>query len=65
MSRNYYCELHRQMVWHTKFSRPVLTSQTEAVAHHFLRGCLINIPSAFVHEVGGTETHVHVIAWSA
>jgi putative transposase len=60
VSRNYYCELHLHMVWHTKLSLPVLTPPVEAVTHHFLRGYLINTPGAFVHEVGGTENHVHV-----
>jgi putative transposase len=60
MSRNYYCELNLHMVWHTKLSAPLLTPQVEAETHHYLRGYLINTPGAFVHEVGGTETHVHV-----
>jgi putative transposase len=37
-----------------------LTPEVEAVVHHYLRGYLINMPGAFVHEVGGIETHVHV-----
>ena len=33
----------------------------ETQTHHYLRGRLINTPGAFVHEVGGTENHVHVV----
>jgi putative transposase len=60
MSRNYYSEIILHMVWHTKLSRPLLTPEVEAVVHHYLRGYLINMPGAFVHEVGGIETHVHL-----
>ena len=61
MARNYYSEINLHLVWHTKLSRPLLTPQVEAVAHHYLRGRLINTPGAFVHEIGGTETHVHLV----
>jgi putative transposase len=60
MARSYYSEIHLHLVWHTKLSLPLLTPRVEAVTHHYLRGKLINTPGAFVHEVGGTETHVHV-----
>jgi putative transposase len=49
------------MVWHTKASLPLLTPEVENVVHHYLRGRLINTPGAFVHAVGGTETHVHAV----
>jgi putative transposase len=61
MARNYYSELHLHMVWHTKLSLPLLTPQVETVAHRYLRQKLINTPGAFVHEIGGTETHVHLV----
>jgi putative transposase len=60
VSRNYYSELHLHMVWHTKLSMPLLTPEVERFVHRYLRGQLINTPGVFVHEVGGTETHVHV-----
>jgi REP element-mobilizing transposase RayT len=60
MSRNYYSEINLHIVWHTKESAPLLTPRVEAVVHHYLRGRLINLPGAFVHEIGGTENHVHV-----
>jgi putative transposase len=61
MSRNYYSEIHLHLVWHTKLSRPLLTPQVEAVVHQYLRHKLNNTPGAFVHEIGGTENHVHVV----
>jgi putative transposase len=60
MSRNYYSEINLHLIWHAKLSRPLLTPQVEAVVHHYLRGRLINTPRVFVHEVNGTETHVHI-----
>jgi putative transposase len=60
MAHNYYSEIHLHLVWHTKNSLPLLTPQVEAVAHHYLRGKLVNTPGAYVHEIGGTETHVHL-----
>ena len=61
MSRNHYAEINLHLVWHTKQSRPLLTPEVEACTHRYLRGRLINTPGAFVHEVGGIETHVHVV----
>jgi putative transposase len=60
LSRNYYSEINLHIVWHTKLSMPLLTPQVEAVVHHYLRGKLINLPGAYIHEIGGTETHVHL-----
>jgi putative transposase len=60
MSHNYYSELHLHIVWHTKPSQPLLTPDVERFTHRYLRGGLINTPGVYVHEVGGTETHVHL-----
>lgn len=60
MSRNYYSEIHLHIVWHTKDSAPLLTPQVEPFVHRYLKQRLVNTPGAFVHEVGGTETHVHL-----
>jgi putative transposase len=62
MARNYYSEIHLHLVWRTKNSAPLLTPPVEAATHHAVRGRLINTPGAFVHEVGGVEDHVHVVA---
>lgn len=60
MARTYYSELHFHLVWHTKESLPFLQGPVEVETHRFLRGYLINTPGAFVHEAGGTDTHVHL-----
>jgi len=61
MSRNYYSEINLHLVWHTRNSRPLLTPEIEPLAHRFLKQRIIAMPGAFVHEIGGIETHVHVV----
>src|SRR5207249_8338752 len=51
-------QLH--LVWHTKLSQPLLTPQVEPFTHRYLRQRLSNTPGAYVHEIGGTENHVHL-----
>jgi putative transposase len=60
MSRNYYSEINLHVVWHCKNSSPLLTPQVEPIAHRFLKTRIIETPGAFVHEIGGIETHVHI-----
>jgi putative transposase len=60
MSRNYYSEINLHLNWHTKDSAPLLTPDVETLAHRCLRERLIGTEGVFVHEIGGTDTHVHV-----
>ncbi|HEX2473458.1 MAG TPA: IS200/IS605 family transposase [Lacipirellulaceae bacterium] len=60
MSRNYYSEINLHFVWHCKDSMPLLTPEIERLAHRFIRKRIVDTPGAFVHEIGGTETHVHI-----
>lgn len=60
MSRNYYSEINLHMVWHTKDSRPLLLPEIESLAHRCLKTRIVDTSGAFVHEIGGTENHVHL-----
>ncbi|MBC8876511.1 MAG: IS200/IS605 family transposase [Planctomycetes bacterium] len=60
MSKNYYSEINLHIVWHTKNSSPLLTPTVEPVNHRLLKKRIIDTPEVFVHEIGGTETHVHL-----
>lgn len=60
MSRNYYSEINLHIVWHTKNSSPLLAPSVEPIAFRALKKRIVDIPDAFVHEIGGTETHVHL-----
>jgi putative transposase len=62
MSRNYYSEINLHIVWHTKNSLPLLNREVETLAHQSLKKRLIETPGAFVHAIGGIETHVHLAA---
>jgi putative transposase len=60
MSKNCYSEIHLHITWHIKDSLPLLTPDVEPLAHREIKQKIVNTPGVFVHEVGGTETHVHV-----
>jgi len=60
MGRNYYSEINLHLTWHTKDSLPLLTQRWEPLVHRYLQQKIIHEPGAFVHEIGGTETHVHI-----
>ena len=61
MSRNYYSEINLHLTWHTKTSSPLLTPTVEPLAHRALKHKIVDWPGAFVHEIGGTDTHVHLM----
>ena len=60
MSRNYYSEINLHITWHCKDSSPMLTAQVEPFAHRTIKERLVDTAGVFVHEIGGTETHVHI-----
>jgi putative transposase len=60
MSRNYYSEINLHIVWHTKGSCPLLTPEIESLTHRILKKGIVETPGAYVHEIGGIETHVHL-----
>jgi putative transposase len=60
MSRNYYSEINLHLTWHAKQSLPLLTPAVEPIAHRLLKKRVIETPGVFLHEIGGTETHVHL-----
>ncbi len=59
MARNYYSEINLYVTWHCKDSAPLLTPQVEPVAQRLIRQRIVKTLGVFVHEIGGTETHVH------
>ena len=60
MSHNCYSEINLHLTWHTKESSPLLTERVEPLAHRYVRQKIVNTAGVFVHEIGGTETHIHV-----
>jgi len=62
MPRTCFSELNYDIVWHVKDSAPLLTAQAELVAYQSIKQHLSATQGAVCHEVGGTETHVHLVA---
>ena len=60
MPRNVYSEINLHLTWHTKHDAPVLVEMVENRTHHYLRHRALQTPGVIVHEVGGTENHVHL-----
>jgi putative transposase len=61
MAHNYYSEINLHVTWHTKDSLPLLTPAIEPLVHRYIKQRLINEKEVFVHEIGGIETHVHLV----
>jgi putative transposase len=61
MSQNYYSEINLHVTWHTKNSLPLLTSTVEPLAHRYIKQRLVNEHGLYFHDIGGTETHIHLV----
>ncbi|MCE5268316.1 MAG: IS200/IS605 family transposase [Planctomycetaceae bacterium] len=61
MAHNYYSEINLHITWHTKDSLPLLTPTVEPLLHRYIKQRLINEKGVFFHEIGGIETHVHLV----
>jgi REP element-mobilizing transposase RayT len=59
MSRKAYTEINLHVTWHVKDDAPVLRDEIETQVHRTLRGQAVNEPGVFLHEIGGTDDHVH------
>jgi len=60
MANNYYSEINLHLTWHTKLSRPLLTPDVEAMTFACLREKAAALGDIYIHEIGGTETHIHI-----
>jgi len=62
MARNYYSEINLHITWHCKESLPLLTRRVERIVFDDVRSRIGREDGAIFREIGGTETHVHVVA---
>ena len=62
MSRKAYSEINLHITLHVKDDIPVLRAEIEVQVHRTLRGQAVNEPGVFLHEIGGTDDHVHLVA---
>ena len=60
MSRRSYSEINLHLVWHVKSSLPVITPEIEPRLYKYIRSYALQSSDVIFHEIGGTETHVHL-----
>jgi REP element-mobilizing transposase RayT len=60
MSRRSYSEINLHFVWHVKASLPIITPEIEPRLYKYLRSYALQSSGLIFHEIGGTETHVHI-----
>ena len=60
MSNNVYSEINLHFVWHVKQSLPLISETIEPRLQRFLRSYALKTDGLIFHEVGGTETHMHM-----
>ena len=62
MPRNVYSEINLHVVWHTKNSCFFIKPDMEQTVYDHIRRRAIAPGEVYVHEIGGTANHVHVVA---
>jgi putative transposase len=60
MASHVFHEIYLHINWHTKNDQRLLTPKVEPLVHNFLRERCRATPGVYLHEVGGTEDHVHL-----
>jgi len=61
MARDAYHEIFLHLVWHTKESRGLIIPDWEDRLHDIIRRRALEPGNVFVHEIGGTRNHVHIV----
>ena len=61
MSTRAYSEINLHITWHVKESLPIINETIEPRLHHYLQNCALQTKGLICHEIGGTETHVHLV----
>ena len=60
MSSHVYHEIFLHLNWHTKLDRPLLRGELEKRAQAAIRNRCRDYKGAYLHELGGTDDHVHL-----
>src|SRR2546426_382498 len=60
MSTRAYSEINLHFVWYVKENLPIINETIEPRLYHYLRHYALQSKGLIFHEVGGTETHVHI-----
>src|SRR6266404_4707299 len=60
MSTRAYSEINLHFTWHVKGNLPIISAEIEPGLHRYIRSYSLQSKSLIFHEIGGTETHVHI-----
>ena len=60
MARHVYAEINLHITWHVKESLPIISPEIEPGLHKHIRSYALKTKGVIFHEIGGTETHVHI-----
>src|SRR5947207_9040022 len=60
MSRRSYSEINLHFVWHVKSNLPIIAAEIEPRLYKYIRSYALHSSGLIFHEIGGTETHVHI-----
>ena len=60
MSTRAYSEINLHFTWHVKASTRIITAEIEPRLYKYIRSYACQSPGLIFHEIGGTETHVHI-----
>ncbi len=60
MPDSVYSEINFHITWHNKTSLPMITPKIEDRLYHYLQHKIIETPRAYLHSIGGNETHVNI-----
>ena len=61
MAKDAYHEILLHVVWHTKESRNIIAPEDEPQVHDVVRQRALEHKGVYVHEIGGTRNHVHLV----
>ena len=59
MSGHVFHAISLHLNWHVKDDRPTLNPDVEPIAHRLLEDRCRRTTGVYLHEIGGTATHVH------
>src|SRR3989442_6273002 len=64
MSTRAYSEINLHFTWHVKGSLPIISAEIEPGLYRYIRSYSLQSKGLIFHEIGGTETHVHIAVTS-
>jgi putative transposase len=60
MSLRAYSEINLHFTWQVKARLPIITTEIEPRLYRYVRSYALQSKGLIFHEIGGTETHVHI-----